>query len=338
MLLAISTTRGIQSESLRERLRLIGDAALERRHVRRPVLAAAAATEAQVQAALLLGEDPDRDVQPADERVEIGAEDGGPVLADVAQLAGQRGRDVAGRGPQQLDELGARPVGELQAPVGVEGPLEPGDQRRRSASPRGGRCRRRARAAAPGPGSRWRSASAAAPRGGATGGSGSGPTPGNAAANRSRTRSASSPRSRRMSRSAPAIAPAPSASNRGGQQVRDLVEQAERHDLAGPDRRRPRRPDRVHPRGEMPDRGEVGDDEVAAGAEERVVDRVALARRPAHMELAHRPEGWHAVPACVRPRAPRSVGRRRRGRWRGGAARARTGRTRRSMTGRAPVG
>ena len=86
------------------------------------------------------------------------------------------------------------------------------------------------------------------------------------------------------------------------------MEQPERHDLAGPDRGRARRPDRVHPRGELADRGEVGDDEVATGTQEGVIDRVALARRPANVELAHWPEGWHAPSACVRPRAPQARG------------------------------
>ena len=114
------------------------------------------------------------------------------------------------------------------------------------------------------------------------------------------------------------------------------MQQPERDDLAGPDRRRPGRPDRVHPGGEVTDRGEVGDDEIAACPEQRVVDLVALARRPAHMELAHRPTGWHAGSARVRPRAPPSVARRRRARWRAAAARARTGRTRRSTAGPGP--
>ncbi len=83
-----------------EGLRLIGDdGSGEGRHIRRQVLATTATTEAQVEAALLLSKDADRDVQPADERVEIGAEDRAPVLPDEAQLAGERGRAPAGPAP-----------------------------------------------------------------------------------------------------------------------------------------------------------------------------------------------------------------------------------------------
>ena len=113
----------------REGLRLIGDdGRSERRHVRRQVLAPAATTEAQVQAALLLGKDADRDVQPADDRIEVGPEDRGPVLPDVAQLAGQRGGHAPGRRSQQLDERRPRPVRELQPVARGEPGLEAGGQ------------------------------------------------------------------------------------------------------------------------------------------------------------------------------------------------------------------
>ena len=74
MLLAISTSRGIQAESLEKASGSSIDAR-ERGHVRRRVLATAAAAEPQVQAVLLLGEDADGDVQPADERLQVVAED-----------------------------------------------------------------------------------------------------------------------------------------------------------------------------------------------------------------------------------------------------------------------
>ena len=80
----------------------------------------------------------------------------------------------------------------------------------------------------------------------------------------------------------------------GDEQVADLVEQAERPDLAGLDRRRARFAQDVHPRGETADPGRVGDDQVAARPDQRLVDRVPLARLAPDVErhevagLAHR--------------------------------------------------
>ena len=235
---------------------------------------------------LLLGEDPDRDVQPADERVEVGAEDRAPVLADVAQLAGQRRRDVPGGGSQQLDERGPRPVGELQVRAAGEGALQAGDDvvvarpfaQDAVVDQLAQRSDRRVLVGDPGEQQLLE-------------------------ADDGRLRLRAGAREGRREaieheiRVVPEVASdvaqgARHASGRErlearGQQVRDLVQQAEGHDLAGSDRWRTRRPDGVHPRGEVADRREIGDDEVAACAEQGVVDGVALARRPPHMELAH---------------------------------------------------
>ena len=73
---------------------------------------------------LLLGDDAEREVHPGDECRERVAQDAGPLLADVAELPGQRGRGVAGGRAQQLDERLA--VGPEPGSVG-EGHLEPRD-------------------------------------------------------------------------------------------------------------------------------------------------------------------------------------------------------------------
>ncbi len=61
--------------------------------------AEAAATEPQVQAALLLGHHVQREQEPVQQRVERVAEQAAPLLADVAQLPGERRRVGAGRAP-----------------------------------------------------------------------------------------------------------------------------------------------------------------------------------------------------------------------------------------------
>ena len=97
----------------------------------------------------------------------------------------------------------------------------------------------------------------------------------------------------------PGHAAAPERLESRGQEVSDFVEQPESDDVAGTDRRGPRLPDRVHARGEVADRGQVGDEEIAAGPEQRVVDLVALARGPANVELAHaRQDGTRPEQAC----------------------------------------
>ena len=85
----MSTTRGIQSESLEKASASSATTAAANDGTSGgTVLATAATTEAQVQAALFLGEDADRDVQPADDRVEIRPEDRAPSAP---------GRTAAGR-------------------------------------------------------------------------------------------------------------------------------------------------------------------------------------------------------------------------------------------------
>jgi len=66
-----------------------------------------------MEAVLLLGQDTDRDIEPLGERGESVAEEPAPVLADVAELAGQRVRRLAGRLTQELEERqgAARAVG-----------------------------------------------------------------------------------------------------------------------------------------------------------------------------------------------------------------------------------
>jgi hypothetical protein len=63
-----------------------------------------AAPEPLVERPLLLRDDPERDVQPADQRLEVGAQERAPSLADVAKLPGERRRCVAGWGAEELYE------------------------------------------------------------------------------------------------------------------------------------------------------------------------------------------------------------------------------------------
>ena len=107
VLLAISTTRGIQAESDRERLRLVGRRRPERRSLgpaARASAAIAATTEPQVERALLLGEDADGEIETPDERVEAVPEEDPPGRLDEAQLAGQRGGCLAGRQAHELEQ------------------------------------------------------------------------------------------------------------------------------------------------------------------------------------------------------------------------------------------
>ena len=72
----------------------------------------------------------------------------------------------------------------------------------------------------------------------------------------------------------------------GDEQVADLVKEAQRPDLAGPDPRRPGRALGIHPGGQSADRGHVGHDDVAADAGQARLDLVAFARRPPDVEIA----------------------------------------------------
>ena len=282
MLLAISTTRGIQAESLEKASGSSATAPVNEGTSGGPVLAAAAPAEPQVQPVLLLGEDPDRDVQPADQRVEVGAEDRAPVLADVAQLAGQRRRDVPGRGSQQLHERGPRAVGEFHLRPAREGALQSGDDvvvarplaQDAVVDQLAQRPDRRVLVGDPGEQQLLEAHDGRLRlRTGAREGRGE----------------AVQHEIRVVADVAPDVAqgaghaPGRERLEARGQQVRDLVQQAEGHDLAGSDRGRARLPDGVHPRGEVADRREIGDDEVAACAEQGVVDaRSARAPSAAH--------------------------------------------------------
>ena len=83
--------------------------------------AVAAPAEPQVQAALLLGDDVEGDEEAVEEHVELGAEQAAPVLADVAQLAGEGRRVGAGGGPQHLDQrLAVGPDGRQAGLVRLE--------------------------------------------------------------------------------------------------------------------------------------------------------------------------------------------------------------------------
>ncbi len=137
----------------------------------------------------------------------------------------------------------------------------------------------------------------------------------------------------------------------GDQEVADLVEQPERGDVAGLDRRRSGRTSRVHPIGQATQAVGVGHDEVAARPDQRTLDGIARPRLAPDVELmgipnsggvAHRgsiarPPRVHSNGSVLRPRRPRRGGRRRRDRSRVGAARARTDRSHTPMAGSGPV-
>ena len=108
---------GVAREALRLRLepgqvrRLAAATAAEARAIG----ASAPAAEPPVEPALLLGHDVERQQHPVQERVEGVTQQLAPVLPHVAQLAGERRRVRAGRGPQQLHQgLAARSDGRLR--------------------------------------------------------------------------------------------------------------------------------------------------------------------------------------------------------------------------------
>ena len=85
MLLAISTTLGIHDESEENASGSSRAWAKDGASAR----FGAAGPEPEVEAALLLGQDPERQVQPGDEVEQRVAQQPGPRLADVAELAGE---------------------------------------------------------------------------------------------------------------------------------------------------------------------------------------------------------------------------------------------------------
>ena len=107
VLLAMSTSLGIHAESLENALGLRVEAREVRRlaaPAERAGAAVAPAAEPQVEAALLLGDDVERQQHPVEELVERIAQEVAPVVADVPQLARER-RRVGPRGcPEQLHE------------------------------------------------------------------------------------------------------------------------------------------------------------------------------------------------------------------------------------------
>ena len=164
---------------------------------------AGAATEPQVQGVLLLGEDPDGDVQAEEQRIERIAEQPAPMLSDIAQLADERrGRGARGRA-HELDRSNRHP-----ARVGRRRrrPAPGRRSRPRTESHPRGSGRPPARAGDRGPGSRSRSASGGAPPTVRRAAPDPGRGPGTRIAYRSRSRSASGPSRLRTSWSASVIA------------------------------------------------------------------------------------------------------------------------------------
>ena len=154
----------------REGLGLVGGGRAERGRRRRAVAATttapasatvAATTEPQVERALLLGQDPDGEIEAADEVLEAVAQELAPPGADVAKLGGKRRRGVPGGHADEIEQRGGaiveRWAGARRRPRGRR-------WRRGNASPRRARGRRPARAAVRWPGSRWRPGSGASPR------------------------------------------------------------------------------------------------------------------------------------------------------------------------------
>ena len=272
----------------RERLGFIGQAA-ERRGRDRPVDGGhrPRPTEPQVEGALLLAQDADRDVEPGEQRLELRAEQAAPVLPDVAQLADERRRGMPGGRPQPVEQVDARaaaigavrvperalqrrehgPVGRpvledpvvdelakrsegrvLVADAGEQQFLEPDD---------GG------------------FGLVADAREGDPEAVEDGIDPG---------RVATLLRVERVGQ----VRPTGRLGRSLDEQVTDLVDEAERPDLAGRHRCTARRSVRVHPGRESADGGKVRDEQVAAEAEQDIDDRIAFARRPAHMECPHR--------------------------------------------------
>ena len=160
---------------------------------------------------------------------------------DVAQLAGQRRRRARAGVAQQLDERRSPsgPIGGPSANVASSALDRVAIARARRRAARSSTSSRSGPTAGFSFAIRVRSSSSSR----SAGGSGSGPGPGNSSPNRSSRRPRI--RARAASRgpsSASAIAPGPAVRLvAGDEQVADLVEQPERADLAGLDRRRRRR-------------------------------------------------------------------------------------------------
>ena len=201
---------------------------------------------------LLLGQDADGEVEPPDQVLEARPEDPAPARADVAELAGQRRRRLAGRHAHQLDErcrpgrrrggparerpsrgraIASRVAGALGEDAVVDQLVERADRRVLVGDPGQEQLlepvRRRLRVRA---GARELLAEPVE----------------QAAGVRAEARLEVGQRGgHRPGLDVRLVA--------GDQEVADLVEEAERADLAGLDRRRAGRPGRVHPGGQPAD-------------------------------------------------------------------------------------
>ena len=272
----------------------------------------AAAAEPAMQTQLLLVEHPDGDVELVDQGRERVAQDVAPGRADVAQLSEQRGRGMAGRRAHELDQrepgpTDLRSVGEdpLQAGDGLlvaraldEDPVvdelaeraerrvlvgHPGEQELHQPDVRRFRVRGRAGELA--------GEAVQEPVGVAV----AHPVPHRGQRDRHRR-------------------PAAATVVAVDEQVADLVDQAEGHDLRGQDRWRPTRSVGVHPDGQATDRGRLGDDEVAADPHQRTGDVVPVAGGTPDVErVSGRGAGPHrprmAPPADRRQALAASTGR-----------------------------
>ena len=180
----MSTTRGIQSESAEN---ASGSSARRRRTTARRAVAGAAApaaAEPQVERALLLGQDPDRQVEPLDERARA-SPSRTPPSARRSTAAGRPATSGRG-GPAARMSSSSDVAVAVRTAARRRRCLERGDRARDSACRRRAAGRRAARERGRWPGSRWRPGSGAAPR--ATLGRRLGLLGGNSVANRSRRR------------------------------------------------------------------------------------------------------------------------------------------------------
>ena len=272
----------------RERLRLIRRRRPEHRSLgaaARPTAPIAATTEPQVERALLLGKDADGEIETPDERVETGPEEDPPGRLDEPQLAGQRGGCLAGGQAHELEQREAvpvdrRPTGEggfealdriLVASAFRERPIVDELLERADRGVLVGDARQQQLL--------------------------------EAVLGRLRLRPAARELLAEAVEQALGVVPPEvrlQAGQRGGhrarlafrlvardEQVADLVQQTQRADVTGLDRRLVQRPGAVHPARQAAHARQVGDDQIAAGPEQWAADAVSLARLAPDVELAH---------------------------------------------------